>query len=498
MTPEEKARAYDEAFNRAKEKYHAGCLAPALLEYIFPEIKENEDERVRKELLEHCKKQAEIYNTLQKGKEYGRRQSWIDWLEKQGEQKFAWSEDEIEKAAQEWDSKASVTPFYMTLDGKGSPNGVRQDIMTHKESFKAGINWILKFIKGEKPLGKTALEAAKEAKIDNVNKVEPKVIFHKGDWIICEVTGSVYQIKDCIENLSNHKYGYDLTNGDYISGDEVNHYHLWTIQEARNGDVLVNGSNIFIFSHLSDTRTMGYCHVNLDDKKFYDDRGTIECFGTIDAVFTPATKEQRAYLFAKMSEAGYEWNEDDKELNKIPNALEECKIEHGQYYYCIKDYYSGGCKRASKGEVVQALRGLDIMSLGVKANEYFLPVKRIVDTRSNWSNEDSFQVEFLTALCEDQQIDSAGDSTMHRVAEEAKTWLKSIKDRIHSNDIWHSADEEPLDNGFVFVEWAGPLWGELMHDLLRYSSDKKGFYHGKVFLSKDKISRWAYVEDLVK
>ena len=57
------------------------------------------------------------------------------------------SEEEIEKAAQEWDSKANFNPFYMTMEGN-KPTGVKQDITTHEESFKAGVNWILKSLKG--------------------------------------------------------------------------------------------------------------------------------------------------------------------------------------------------------------------------------------------------------------------------------------------------------------------------------------------------------------
>lgn len=37
-------KKYKEALERARENYHAGCLAPALLEYIFPELKESKDE----------------------------------------------------------------------------------------------------------------------------------------------------------------------------------------------------------------------------------------------------------------------------------------------------------------------------------------------------------------------------------------------------------------------------------------------------------------------
>ena len=68
----------------------------------------------------------------------------IDWLKSLRPQKcLIPSEEEIEKAAQEWDSKANFNPFYMTTEG-GKPTGVKQSITTHKESFKAGIYWILK------------------------------------------------------------------------------------------------------------------------------------------------------------------------------------------------------------------------------------------------------------------------------------------------------------------------------------------------------------------
>lgn len=50
--------------------------------------------------------------------------------------------EDLEKAANEWNTKASFTPFYMALDDKGNPNGVRRDYTTHAESFKAGAEWL--------------------------------------------------------------------------------------------------------------------------------------------------------------------------------------------------------------------------------------------------------------------------------------------------------------------------------------------------------------------
>ena len=68
--------------------------------------------------------------------------NWFKSLKGRVQPQYEWSEEEIEKAAQEWETKANFSPFYMT------PTGVKQDITTHKKSFKAGINWFLKFLKG--------------------------------------------------------------------------------------------------------------------------------------------------------------------------------------------------------------------------------------------------------------------------------------------------------------------------------------------------------------
>ena len=91
----------------------------------------------------------------------------------------------------------------------------------------------------------------------------------------------------------------------------------FTIQDAKNGDVLVNGSNIFIFNFINNRRLMGYCHVNMDDENFYNDIGRNECFCTIDAPITPATKEQHDALMKAMNEAGYEWDVEKKELKRL-------------------------------------------------------------------------------------------------------------------------------------------------------------------------------------
>lgn len=89
LTIEEKAKAYDEALAKAVKihrNYKGRVRAvDVVIEEVFSELQESEDERIRKELLEHCKNQAKPY--IQTGNKCPKIQSWIDWLEKQGEQK---------------------------------------------------------------------------------------------------------------------------------------------------------------------------------------------------------------------------------------------------------------------------------------------------------------------------------------------------------------------------------------------------------------------------
>ena len=93
MNYEEK---YKEALEKAKEFYALceKCGAKDTVDFLedsFSELKESEDEKVRKEILEVAKTVVLRDGTLY-GKKYNFRE-WIAWLEKQG-QKPAWSEED--------------------------------------------------------------------------------------------------------------------------------------------------------------------------------------------------------------------------------------------------------------------------------------------------------------------------------------------------------------------------------------------------------------------
>ena len=75
MTEQEKAKAYDESIERAKKLYGNG-----ITEEIFPELKESDDERIRKNCIHflECQKQHDAATFAI--------EECIAWLEKQGEQ----------------------------------------------------------------------------------------------------------------------------------------------------------------------------------------------------------------------------------------------------------------------------------------------------------------------------------------------------------------------------------------------------------------------------
>lgn len=72
LSIEQKARRYDEILARAEGAnlpyYKEDIMSKVkeFVDYLIPELKESEDERIRKELLEHCKNQAKPY--IQTGK----------------------------------------------------------------------------------------------------------------------------------------------------------------------------------------------------------------------------------------------------------------------------------------------------------------------------------------------------------------------------------------------------------------------------------------------
>lgn len=156
------------------------------------------------------------------------------------------------------------------------------------------------------------------------DKVEPK--FKVGDWVV--YNDNIYHIGnialqhyyECLRiDGTVHTFGLDIDNKS----------HLWTIQDAKDGDVLhstgFHNDCIFIFNRLDNWKfdepngdravATGYCCLSISaDKMEFGIQGP-DCVEV--NTIKPATKIQHDLLFQKMKEAGYEWDAEKKKLKKI-------------------------------------------------------------------------------------------------------------------------------------------------------------------------------------
>lgn len=86
MTTEEKAKAYDEAFKRAKAvwRFSSNSAEIMRMEEIFPELAESEDEKIRKGIISLIEFGLENKSAIAPGYNITKEEA-LAWLEKQGE-----------------------------------------------------------------------------------------------------------------------------------------------------------------------------------------------------------------------------------------------------------------------------------------------------------------------------------------------------------------------------------------------------------------------------
>mgnify|MGYP006935955737 CR=1 FL=1 len=155
---------------------------------------------------------------------------------------------------------------------------------------------------------------------DFAPKVEPK--FHEGDWVILTVGGMSATLQ--ITNVDINKYWFN--DGCYLPFADEKCLHLWTIKDAKEGDVLfldLMGGETFIYNGINPNMAILYSFIinnNGEDVLPYHIGKPNVGIGNIEEVkniIRPATKEQIDLLFQKMKESGYEWNTDKKGLKKL-------------------------------------------------------------------------------------------------------------------------------------------------------------------------------------
>ncbi len=149
------------------------------------------------------------------------------------------------------------------------------------------------------------------------SKVEPK--FKVGDWVVwdnkisCHVD-NIYQGKESlmytITDVNNMTRSYSVKGFD-------NNAHLWTIQDAKDGNVIYEKSTETIILFKSENCGWIDSHCSYWQKTKTFERGERQYGRVSEMDICPATEEQRELLFSKMREAGNKWNSEKKELTKI-------------------------------------------------------------------------------------------------------------------------------------------------------------------------------------
>lgn len=246
--------------------------------------------------------------------------------------------------------------------------------------------------------------------------------FKIGDWVIVQ-DKTPSQIEKVTELPNNH-YQYWTTDG-YWFGD-VTVVRLWTIQDAKNGDVLKEDSCIFIIERMKPDGT-AIVHCCLFDDGDFDLVGSTLSFD-VDSTY-PATKEQRELLFTKMKEAGYEWNTEKKELKKIEQ--ESTWNEKIKGLNELETYILSLVPDMS----------LDAIKVDAKNIRYIINKEK----KPSWSEDDENM--WLQVISEMKAIKSNSSTIFEKnIAQDKIDWLKSLKDRIQPQpkQEWSEDDESML------------------------------------------------------
>ena len=365
----------EEKLEEAKRLYEtANADQRYVLESLFPELAGSEDERIRKLLVEAVTQVLQDQYCSNRGVS---KEKVLSWLEKQGEQKPT-----IEMKSPE-ESLGTDSETYNKIVDECIYGEQKVNYTTLVETGNGGINALV-----TKEITNGCDDEQKSFDYENANipqrdfapKVEPK--FKVGDWVVNK--GHSYLIVD-IDFLDNRYlfeivgYTHEQLNWEYIENADKN-FHLWTIQDAKDGDVLMSRAP-FIYG-----TPIPYGGLDWSNNNFIKASNFI----FTDSPVHPATKEQRDQLKKAMADAGYTFDFEKKELKKI-DARENLTLD---------------------GDLMQA----DCM---------------IVEQKS-WSEEEEVKINRIVACLENLNV-ADNDILLKDV-----DWLKSLKDRC----TWKPSDEQ--------------------------------------------------------
>lgn len=410
-------KAYNEAIKRAKaiievaekeEEVYKSAIT------IFPELRESEDEKIRKALISFLKSPFVNENITDE-----KVAPWLAWLENQKEYEstdfeYVWDRTDcgdLTSALDKYSEEAIINMCHAWYD-KGieleRKSWLEKQCYTKKDVDDA-------YLKG---ICNTKHELEKQGEQESADKLEPK--FHEGEWI----TNGDYTWK--IAEVKPLDYILQSQDGNIVD-DTISHvdeqFHSFTIEDAKDGDVLASElcDSIILFRGIKDDNIDFYCDYDFSKIDIPGDRFTVnngQHYGNVEDSkdFYPATKEQRDTLFLKMKEAGYEWSEETHELKKISQRMVSAEAKEALY------------DKPTDEEMKELLR-----------TEYEKGrADTLSETKSSWSEEDEKLLNEIIDFFENGTVRLQHDLSLYAF------WLKSLKDRVipKPKQEWGEEDEK--------------------------------------------------------
>ena len=479
MTIEQKAQRYDKTLEQLKGLIEVTredkCdIAEEDIMDIFPELIESDDEKIRKELIEKVKETPACIG-------FDNKNAVLTWLEKQGEptdinpSEFDLRLNKLLKQFETLSKEelASSLSFYLNVvqnDGTykaeekhgEQPRYSIGDVLCNKSctilNKDAQPNFEITDIRNgmyicdkcsfpisqqdeyelvaKKPYGQRkecwdcqfnyageckGFCQMKKDEQKPADKVEPK--FNVGDWVV-DNAGYIWKIKGILNQFYILE---DVEGGESRPTTEWadDTFHLWTIQDAEDGDVLQLGKVTAIFKeHISNVSCKCHCSVYNGEFEIPSQNDDDNCYGCHDTI--PATREQRDLLFAKMKEAGYKWDAESKELKEIEQEPTEWSEEDENNLYLT----TKAVAREYSGELFLDPKIVnEQVGIGKKLINWLNSFENRVQPQQEWNKQD------------EDYMKSAIELIMHCIwksyrglyKEDVVEWLKSLKYRFTEN-----------------------------------------------------------------
>ena len=256
---------------------------------------------------------------------------------------------------------------------------------------------------------------------------ENKPKFKVGDWVVNKL-GNIWHIDSF--DAKNYQVTTNKGEHNYFPINIQDRMHLWTIADAKDGDVLYhkaeNGIEYIVMNKGLNE------HNNIDSYFRYS---SINGFGTnIPSVLsakcdsiTPATKEQRDLLFQKMHEDGYEWDAEKKELKEI-----EDEEYNGEDYGIDSLWHAKNILEETLGKV-DGYQTDD----GILEHKCAIAAVNKLYKQKPWSEEDEDYYDAIITKLEVTQDDAA-------LTDNQMEFLKSLKGRVRPKQEWSEEDEKMI------------------------------------------------------